>query len=546
MASSGGEQARIIDEDHDPIHLYYRGLQDKKLRDKTLSDNRKIRNFKEILDQLARQTGEHVLEEISLDENPRMFLKQLLQGYPDRDDTFSTALINNFCDSLKTRAREQGTYAVLIVMESSVIICHTDAKEKTVTKEAGVIERLLDADNVSRYIRFIQDSDGQIRVQHYERRLPISDSLSDWLGLERSELSFREIGDIKIYTEIDDSTAVFQYTREEFEQKFLAEDSDYGLTGDEFETPNDQYPIDYLRIDRERFDTTEEFLQRFNTLYYDLENQRIRYQDIGNSMEAWVDSVYEKRNKVVKGSNEEIIASKSHDKLEILYTHSQIELAASWKIKLKKKFMNGSELRLWHAGMPYNEPPVQIGGFIIQNPIGISEDIESVLHRLAEYIRSDSSGSFISNILSYTLFASLSDWTKSPISYFFEQLSGRYENDLKSDGIVMEEENDIIEYKAPEWIPEGDDNLAKKIIKEVNNDLKVVIIGIDESERKCRLVNGDQFKSDRTSDIANRVQTDSQAIEHCLVHRVPVNQNGSLLTAVAIKETSDNFNLDML
>ena len=546
MASSETRQSKLAKEDYSPVYLYYRGLQEEKLRDKSLTTDTEIRNFNEILSQLERQTGEHMLEDINIDKNPKLFLKNLLQGYPENNSTFSSALINNFCDSLKTRAREKGTYAVLIIMENSVIVCHTDAKEKTVTKDANVIERLIDADNVGRYVRFIKNKNDEIRVQHYERRLPISDSLSEWLGLEKNELSFREIGDIKIFTEIDDSTAVFQYTREEFEQKFLAEDSNYNLTGDKFSTPNDQYPVSSYKIDRESFDTVEEFKERFNTLYYDIKSQKRRYDDIANSLDSWIDPVYDKGDKVVKGSDENILVSKSHDELEILYAHSQIQLSASWKLKLAKNFRNGSELRLWHAGMSYEEPPTQIGGFVIQNSIGIDDCIGPTLHQLAEYIRGDSSGSFISDVLSYVLFTSLGRWAESPISHFFDQMSEKFEENIESKGMVLDEENGVIEYKSSEWLPESNDKLAEEIVEEADNDLKMIIVGVDEIESKCRPINGNQFKSDRNRNIASKVEKLNQTIEHCLVHTVPIEGNESLLVAVTIKDADEGLDLGML
>jgi len=168
-----------------------------------------------------------------------MFVDKLLDAYPDHDEAFCTSLINDFSDSMKTRAREPGKYAVLILYDDSLVLCHTDSEEMTITKGAEVLERLLDSDNVDKYARFRQTDDG-IEVLQFERS--VSKSFSEFLGLNPEEIAYEEAGDIKIFTEIDNSTVRFEFGQDEFEQKFIV-GGDYDLFTEILETPNEQYRV---------------------------------------------------------------------------------------------------------------------------------------------------------------------------------------------------------------------------------------------------------------------------------------------------------------
>ncbi len=182
-------QTHIVNTNPDPVYLRYKEVQGHELTEQTLTSETKVQNILEVIKGLDRQTkSSSVATDVELDANPDMWISHLLDNYPDPPEIFDSSLINNFCDSLYTSARQAGKYAVLLVVANSVIICHTDSKEKTITTEADVLERLLDTDNVDKYVRFKRERDG-INAYHFERNQN-SKSFSEWLGIQPEEIAF--------------------------------------------------------------------------------------------------------------------------------------------------------------------------------------------------------------------------------------------------------------------------------------------------------------------------------------------------------------------
>jgi len=108
-------QERLVEEEFNPVHFYYKEIQANGLNNWTLESADRVRNIHEVIDGLDRQTSAHSLDELDIDDNPQMFVDRLLDAYPDHDEDFCVSLINDFSDSMKTRAREPGKYAVLIL-----------------------------------------------------------------------------------------------------------------------------------------------------------------------------------------------------------------------------------------------------------------------------------------------------------------------------------------------------------------------------------------------------------------------------------------------
>jgi len=158
------------EDDFGPVHFYYKEIQADTLNNWTLESESRVSNIHEVINGLDRQTSTHPLSELDIDDNPEMFVDTLLDSYPDHNETFCKSLINDFSDSMRTSAREEGKYAVLILYENSLVICHTDSEELTITKDAEVLERLLDTDNVDKYARF-QRTDDETEVLSTTTRL---------------------------------------------------------------------------------------------------------------------------------------------------------------------------------------------------------------------------------------------------------------------------------------------------------------------------------------------------------------------------------------
>ncbi|WP_159076980.1 hypothetical protein [Halococcoides cellulosivorans] len=497
------KQEHISEEEFNPVHFYYKEIQSDNLKSWILESPDRIRNIYEVIEGLDRQTSAHPLDELDIDDNPQMFVDKLLSSYPDHDEAFCTSLINDFGDSMKTRAREPGKYAVLILYDDSLILCHTDSEEMTITKDAEVLERLLDTDNVDKYSRFHITGNG-IEVLQFERSL--SKSFSEFLGLDPKEIAYEEAGDIKIFTQIDGSTARFEFEQSEFEQKFMAGD-DYELSTGILKTPNDQYPVNHIKMGRRRYETVDEFLQQFYALYYDLNTLKNQYSTLAGSMTPLTTTVVDHEDKVTTGgpNGPTKLVKGSDSDFKVVFADKNIDLSVKWRLQLSKNLRSGETVRLHHLGNDFVEEPVQVGPLKIHNPLDIDDE---KINQLYEITQEACTGEHLSNIIYCVIFHTLSEWCESPISHFFEQITYLFEDELSSDGMVLRDEDGLMELKSRDWLAniEDDQEAAEKISEEIQSDSKLVLVGVEEDEQRIRPLSRSKWDSERNMRIRDNVR----------------------------------------
>ncbi|QLH79818.1 hypothetical protein HZS55_22085 [Halosimplex rubrum] len=537
------EQDRLIQRSTDPIYVYYREIQQTDLHTKTIDATDSILNFNDVLDGFERQSGLHNFEELEMAQNPKLMLNSIFDSYPDHDQQQCAMLVNDFCRSMQTSARQEGKYAVLIVTADSIFVCHTDSKEKSITKSVDVIERLLDTDNVNKYVEFRNQDDGETNsVRHFEQHK--TKSLSDWLGIEPFEIAYEDAGEVSIFTEIDDSTAAFQYSKEEFEDKFLHSDSQYELIEDVFRTPQNEYPIKQIQFGRRNYDSTDDFLQDFYSLYYDVRTYREHFNQVSSSMEPWQSKVYDHENKVTEGKDGKRLVVKNHDRFNIVFAGRQIELSAQWRIDLTQKFLDGTPVQLMHAGEPFSEEPVNLGCFEIYNDVELGDIGE--LNRLYSTLRKGGTGKHLSDILAYVIFVVAAEWSDPPLSRFFPQLASKYANRLDAEGVVIRDEDDLIEFKSNEWFGIDDnDELAERITKEIQGNTQLLIGGIDEEDQRIRPINRNRFDSERNAAIQDKVES-LNGNHHSIDLKSVRLGNGDCLLFVFSVQGDQTFGLDAI
>lgn len=535
-------QEHLVDEEFDPVHFYYKEIQSDGLNSWTLESTDRIRNIYEVIEGLDRQTSAHPIDKLDIDDNPQMFADKLLDTYPDHDETFCTSLINDFSDSMNTRAREPGKYAVLILYEGSLILCHTDSEEMTITKDAEVLERLLDTDNVDKYARFRQ-IDTDVEVLQFERS--VSKSFSEFLGLDPKEIAYEEAGDIKIFTEIDDSTARFEFGQEEFEEKFIVNPA-YSLFTEILETPNDQYPVNHIKLGRRRYDTVDEFLQQFYALYYDLNTLRNQYSTLAESMTPHTTTVIDHEDKVTTGGpNGPTKLKKGNDSgFNLVFADKHIRLSAAWRLQLSKKLRSGETVRLHHVGNDFAEEPTQVGPFEIYNPIDIDEER---LNQLYNITQEAGTGEHLSNIIYCVMFYTLSEWCSSPISHFFGQMTKRFEDELSAEGMILRDEDGLMELKSRDWLADinNDEDAAEKISKEIQSDSKLLLVGIEEDEQRIRPLSRNKWDSERNERICDSVRGMNGHHESIQLSSLQMSSGQCLLFVYSVRG-EQSFDLDIV
>lgn len=534
-------QEYLIEEDFNPVHFYYKGIQADGLNSWTLESPDRVRNIHEVIDGLDRQTSTHTLDELDVDDNPQMFVDRLLEAYPDHDEAFCVSLINDFSDSMKTRARQPGKYAVLILYGDSLILCHTDSEEMTITKGAEVLERLLDTDNVDKYARFREADDGT-EVLQFERS--VSKSFSEFLGLEPEEIAYEEAGEIKIFTEIDGSTARFEFGQEEFEQKFITGGS-HGLKTEILETPNDEYPVNHIKMGRRRYDTVDEFLQQFYALYYDLNTLQNQYGTIAESMTPHTTTVVDHEDKVTTGGpNGATKLKKGNDsEFNVIFADKHIELSAGWRLQLSKKLQSGETVRLHHVGNDFVEDPVRVGPFEVYNPIDVDEERLDRLYSVTQEART---GEHLSNIIYCVMFYTLSEWCQSPVCHFFDQMTKRFEDELSAEGMILRDEDGLMELKGRDWLADikNDEDAAEKISEEIQSDSKLLLVGVEEDEQRIRPISRSKWDSERNERIRDNVRELNGHHDSIQLSSLQMGGGDCLLFVYSVRG-DQSFDLDM-
>ncbi len=470
-----------------------------------------------------------------MEPNPEMLIEAIFDTYPEHDDQSCAMLVNDFCSNMMTSARQEGKYAVLIVTADSIFICHTDSKEKSITKNVDVIERLLDTDNVNKYAEFRQQ-DGETIVRHYERHQ--TKSLSGWLGISDTQIAYRDAGEVQVFTEIDSSTCAFQYTRDEFEEKFLLPEGEYELIEGVLRTPNNEYSVTQVKFGNRLYDDTEEFLQDFHSLYYEVKSYREHFNQVASSMEPFQSKLYDNKNCVTEGKNGRNLVLKEHDDFNIAFASNKIEIAESWLVDLVRQFNDGTETQIYHAGRPFSKDAFRVGSFQIFNETE-AEDLEK-LNLVYERIQKAGTSDQLTSILSYVIFSVASEWVESPLSHFFNQLAEKYAKRLDAEGVILQAEDTVIEFKARDWFTsvEDEDQIADRISKEIHGDTRLLVGGIDEEQQQIKPIDGGRFDSERNQRIREKVLERNGNLDHIHLQKISLH-NGDCLLFIFSTQTND-------
>jgi len=198
-------QTKLADEDLlnvVTITIFFKSIKgDEKLRKQTIDELNKKATILDLISKISKKTGgKHNLKQLHLSTNLRKWIIELMKVSINFDYSIIENLMNDFSDNMMTRAREAGKYVVAIILSNYFIICHSDSRQKTISTDFRVIERLLDVDNVDKYAEFLLES-GEIIVNHFDRFK--SKSFTNWLGIPEKEIIFDMRGKIKVHAEID-------------------------------------------------------------------------------------------------------------------------------------------------------------------------------------------------------------------------------------------------------------------------------------------------------------------------------------------------------
>lgn len=300
-----------------------------------------------------------------------------------------------------------------------------------------------------------------------------------------------------------------------------------------------------MKLGRRRYDTVDEFLQQFYALYYDLNTLRNQYSTLAESMTPHTTTVVDHEDKVTTGgpSGPTKVMKGNDSGFSVVFADKNIELSAGWRLQLSKKLRSGETVRLHHVGNDFVEEPVQVGSFEVYNPLDIDEESLNQLYSVTQEART---GEHLSNIINCVMFHTLSEWCTSPISHFFDQMTKRFEDELSAEGMILRDEDGLMELKSRDWLVDVDDDVdaAEKISAEIQSDSKLLLVGVDEEEQQIRPMSRNKWDSERNKRIRDRLREMNGHHDSIQLSSLQMGGGDCLLFVYSVRG-DQTFDLDM-
>ena len=466
------------------------------------------------------------MNELNCGKNIPKWSEHLIENFPEFNEEYVEFIVDDFSRNMKTSAKGPGKYVIVILRKDGFLVCHADAGEKTLTTSLDVIDRLMDSDNIDKYAEFYEN-DGTIQVDHFERNK--TQSFTQWLGIPQSEVVFDTIGNIKGYTELEGLTAIFEFEEEDIIEKIIESD-DYRLENGSLKTPNGrEFPLERIQWGRASFEDVGEFKQKLSTIYYDLDTYHKKFTELHSSSEPYINKFIDKENKLVNSSKGETEVVKQNENFIISFASQQVDTRKKLLTKIVNYFLEGQLRAFYHAGGSATEEAYEVGPFKFFNELEISDYNWHKIQNLYEAVEGIGTDNNLQIIVASSIFLIMEELPDSRSQYLFREISQTMTSRI-SEGVVLQREGEPhgLEFKASPWFTGKDvDQLSKDMIKELEGETNLLIIGIDEEERDIDPIKSTNVKSEFREKIEEETtQADGTNIEAI---PLPVSNKGTLL-----------------
>jgi hypothetical protein len=492
----------------DPIITFSKQVKSDQVHRKDIIDPKDISKIDDVIQKLERihRVEELALDELELRTNPKKWIKTLITSYPDLASSDSMEnLLHDFTDSMQTRMREETKYALGLIMKGKLILCHSIYGEETITPEWKIIPRMLDTDNVLRYVSFLKRDSGSIRVKFWEREA--TNSFIEWLGLPRKQ-AFMFGGKYRISCEIDSVVMELQLTDDEMET-WLSEHPEFREGRINLPNPIQVLNISEVKVGRKNYQNPEDFLQDYEAEKQGVAKYQEEYQRAKESFLPLLMTYYDEKYRLVMldGDNETNAVSKSTPGFDILFADGSIKFRASYIDDLCKRIVNGESIRLFHAGMRFKIPTQSILNIDIFNDI----DLPPVTQTLLEYYeKTNLQDRTLDLLIKFVVLSTISEANRlRPIAYVCNAIGEGLLRHFDFNGNLTKTEDTIIEFKSREVFTAKPKDLSDYLVADLNKKLKksrckVYVIGVEDDGRIDPLP-ASRLKSDRIESLKHAI-----------------------------------------
>lgn len=442
------------------IYASSKRIREDEIRHTKITEKRDIEKIKNILLKLP-DPNERKFSEINLRTNPRNWILSLIDGYPKVDENKMEMLLNDFSDSMQTRMREESKYAVAMLLRNELVLCHSVFGEETITPEWKTIPRMLDSDNVLRYVRFVKQEDCSMVVKYYEKWA--TESFVDWLGLPQKDAFYLFGGKYRIYSKIENANVVLELTEEEL-NRWLKNHPEIREGRIRLSNPISILTVNQIRVGRRKYENAGDFIQDFVAEKYNINFYREKFKELTSSpqkkskenklsgpLELYLYKFYDEKDRVVKieGGESTTVLEKTNPHVDILFVCKDIEIRSSYLEDIFVRFINGEKINVIHPGMPISAEPITIGSMEIWNELEVTELTN---HLIKYYHETKLQDEYLFRTLEFTIFKTLAKTNEEThIYYFLESYTKRIIQEIYSDGRLTKLEDEILEFKPQEF-----------------------------------------------------------------------------------------------
>lgn len=514
------------------IYAFTKRVKEGTVVHRKIEDSEDIVKIGEVIQRLEElpRASKLRIDELRLRGNVKEWVSSLLGGYPDNiSEREMGYLVSDFTDTMQTRMREESRYAVGLLMPSKLILSHSSFGEETITPEWKTIPRMLDRDNVLRYVCFINEN-GVIGVRYWEREA--SSSFIEWLGLPR-KAAFLFGGKYRIRCEIEDIITEFQLTEEEME-RWLESHSEIKGGIIKFSSPIQLLSITEIMAGRKRYENPEDFIQDYEAEKLGIPHYVREYERINGKLLPMLMKYYDEKTRLVvrEGEEETVEVTKAEPSFDILFVNEHIDLRASYLNDIIKRFINGEQIKIVHAGVKFKAHPHVIGSMEIYNEILLDSLTQMVVDK---YNSTNLQDANLDLLLRYAIFKRLAEVNSElPVTHFFEPVSRGIMNLVSLRGKWTKLEDTVLEYKSADIFAGSNEEIIEKLGEDLKNKFKespckIYFIGV-EDDGAVHPLPSSRLKSDRIESIRNGLQ-DVLCIDN--IYACPVIQEGRGILIIA-------------
>lgn len=422
-----GEEINLADMKRDVIYASSKKIKEEKVTHSKIEDDRDISKIIDIISKLP-EPKKRKFSEISLRTNPKKWVLSLLNNYPDFDENIMEVLLNDFTDSMLTRMREESRYALAMLLKNELILCHSIYGEETITTNWRAIPRVLDSDNVLRYVRFVK-SDDDIVVEYFERWA--TESFTDWLGLSQKDAFYLFGGKYRIYSKIENIDVVLEFTEEQLDRWLKEHPEIIRRREIKLANPISALLINQIRVGKKKYEDVGDFIQDFTAEKYNIKHYREKFKEVTSPpprrdkepkstgpIDLYLYKFYDEKDVVVKkGDQEEVIViEKTNPNIDMLFVCEHIKIRSSYLDDILTRFINGETIRIIHVGMNIAPEPIKIRNMEIWNKLEITELTKLLISYYHETKLQDKC---LSRILEFAIFKTLSEANRDTHIYYF-------------------------------------------------------------------------------------------------------------------------------